>query len=77
MDDIKEIEKTQKRTTKLVMKLKSKPCRLNYSNPPTLKHSRLRGDTIEVFKITYNIYDTIGSPHLCFNERANTRGNNY
>ena len=32
---------------------------------------------IEVFKITHNIHDTTVSPDLLFNERANTRGNNY
>ena len=50
-----------------------------YLNLPTLKYRRLRGDMIEVFKITHNIsaYDTIVSPYLPFSERANTRGNNY
>ena len=42
-----------------------------------LKYRRLRGDMIEVFKITHNIYDTTVSPDLTFNERANTRGNHY
>jgi len=37
----------------------------------------LLGDMIEVFKITDNIYDTTVSPNLSYNERANTRGNNY
>jgi len=32
---------------------------------------------IEVFKITHDIYDTTVSLDLPFNERANTRGNNY
>jgi len=32
---------------------------------------------IEVFKITYNMYDTTVAPDLIFNERANTRGNHY
>jgi len=32
---------------------------------------------IEVFKITYNIYNKTMSPDLPFNERANTRGNHY
>jgi len=31
----------------------------------------------KVFKITRNIYDTTVLPDLPFNERANTRGNNY
>jgi len=78
LDDLKEIGKIQKRVTKLVIKLKNKSYidRLIYLNLPTLKYRRLRGDMIEVFKITHNIYDTTVSPDLPFNERANTRGNN-
>jgi len=77
--DSKEIEKIQKRGTKLVIKLKNKSYidRLIYLNLPTLKYRCLRGDMIEVFKITHNIYDTTVSPDLAFNERANTRGNHY
>jgi len=77
--DLKEIEKIQKRATKLVIILKNKSYidRLNYLNLPTLKYRRLRGDMIEVFKITHNIYDTTVAPDLIFNERANTRGNHY
>ena len=48
-----------------------------YLNLPTLKYRRLRGDMVEVFKITHNIYDRIVSPDLPLNERANTRGNHY
>jgi len=51
--------------------------RLIYLNLPTLKYRRLWGDMIEVFEITHNIYHTTVSPDLTFNERANTRGNNY
>ena len=60
----KEIEKIRKRATKLVIKLKNKSYidRLIYSNLPTLKYRRLRGDMIEVFKITHNIYDRTVSP---------------
>ena len=77
--DSKEIEKIQKRATKLVIKLKNKSYidRLIYLNLPTLKYRRLRGDMIEVFKITHNIYDRTVSPDLPLNERANTRGNHY
>jgi len=57
LGDLKEIEKIQKRATKLVIKLKNKSYvdRLIYLNLPTLKYRRLRGDMIEVFKITHNI----------------------
>ena len=71
--------KIQKRATKLVIKLKNKSYidRLIYLNLPTLKYRCLRGDVIEVFKITHNLYDRTVSPDLPFNERANTRGNHY
>ena len=55
MGDIKEIEKVQKRATKLIINLKS----MSYTNRllrlklPTLKYRKLRGDMIEVFKITH------------------------
>jgi len=77
--DLKEIEKSQKRAAKLVIKLKNKSYidRLIYLNLLTLKYRRLRGDMIEFLKITYNIYATTVSPDLPFNERANTRGNHY
>jgi len=77
--DLKEIEKIQKRATKLVIKLKNKSYidRLIYLNLPTLKYRPLRGDMIEVFKITHNIYHRTVSPDLPLNERANTRGNHY
>jgi len=79
LGDIREIEKIQKRATKLVIKLKNKlyTDRLIYLNLPTLKYRRLRGDMIEVFKSTHNIYNTTVSPNLSYNERAKTRGNNY
>ena len=59
---------------KVVIKLKNKSYidRLIYPNLPTLKYRRLRGDMIEVFKITNNIYDRTVSPDLPLNERANT-----
>jgi len=37
----------------------------------------MRGDIIEVFKITHNIYDRTVSPDLPLNKRANTKGNHY
>jgi len=78
--DLKEIEKIQKRAPKLVIKLKniSYTDRLIYLNLPTLEYRRLRGNMIEVFKITHNIFIfTTVAPDLIFNERANTRGNHY
>jgi len=77
--DLKKIEKIQKRATKLVIKWKNKSYmdRLIYLNLPTLKYGRLRGNMIEVLKITHNIYDTTVAPDFIFNERANTRNNHY
>jgi len=79
LGDIKEIEKVQKRATKLILRLKNKPYRdrLFHLNLPTLKYRRLRGHMIEVFKITHNIYDEAVSPDLSFHSRASTRGNNH
>jgi len=79
LGDIKEIEKIQKRATKLLIKLKNKPHkdRLIHLNLPTLKYRWLRGDMIEVFKITHNMYDETVSPYLPLNTKTNTRGNNY
>jgi len=48
-----------------------------YLNLPTLKYRPLRGDVIEVFKITHNILGATVSPELPFNEKANTKGNHY
>ena len=57
--DIKELEKIQKRATKLVINFKKIPYkdRLMHLKLPTLKYRRLRGDMIEVFKIMPNLYD--------------------
>ena len=64
--DSKEIEKIQKRATKLVIKLRNKSYidRLIYLNLPTLKYRCLRGDMIEGLKlrITY----TTEQYHLIF-----------
>ena len=60
LGDIKEIEKAQKRATKLLIKLKNKPYRdrLIHLNMSTLKYRHLRGD------MTY-IMDTV-PPKLDF-----------
>ena len=51
--------------------------RLQRLNFPTLKYRRLRGDMIEVFKITHDIYDPDVSLKLVYHPNSNTRGNNY
>ena len=77
--DIKELEKIQKRATKLVINFRKMPYkdRLMHLNLPTLKYRRLRGDMIEVFKIMHNIYDSEVSPNLRYYPKSNTRGNKY
>jgi len=78
-DDGKELEKIEKRAPKLVINFKKIPYkdRIMHLKLPTLKYRRLRGDMIEVFKITHNIYDPEVSPELRFNPKSNNRGNKY
>jgi len=79
LDDIKEIEKVQKRATKLVINSKnmSYKDRLQYLKLPPLKYRRLWGDMIKVFKITHNIYDSDVSLKLAYHSGSITRGNRY
>ena len=78
LGDIKEIEKVQKRATKLIINFKtSYTDRLQRLNLPTLKYRTLCGDMIEVFKITHEIYDPVLSLKLVYSLNYNTRGNNY
>ena len=59
MKHIHQIESVQKRATKQVPELKhlTYPERLKKLNLPTLSFRRVRGDMIEMFKITNGIYD--------------------
>ena len=61
-----DLEKVQKRATKLVEECKKMSYidRLKYLNLPTLKYRRIRGDMIEVFKIVNNYYDSLVVPNL-------------
>ena len=76
--DIEPIEKVEKRATKLVISLKKLPYkeRLLQLNLHTLKYRRLRGDMIEVYKITHDMYDKSVALELPRNVRS-TRGNKY
>ena len=76
LGDIEEIEKIQKRATKLINNLKNKTYRerLLHLKLPTLTFRCMRGDMIEVFKLTHNIYDESVLPQLPFDTRSNTRG---
>jgi len=68
--NITEIEKVQKRATKLTISFKnmSYTDRLSHLKLPTLryKYRRLGGDIIEVFKITHDLYDPDVSLHLVY-----------
>jgi len=54
LGDIKEIEKVQKRATKLITNVKNMSYidRFKHLKLPTLKYRRLQGDMTDVFKIT-------------------------
>ncbi len=64
--DIEEIEKVQRRATKLVHGLQNLEYeeRLRRLDLPSLSFRRLRGDMIETFKIMKEIYDPRVSPVL-------------
>ena len=51
--------------------------RLSCLKLPTLKYRRLRGDMIEVFKITHDLYDPDVSLNLAYHSGTITRGNKY
>jgi len=76
---IEEVEKVQKRSTKLVHECKHLPYadRLKYLKLPTLKYRRHRGDMIETYKITHGLYDTAVVPDLMMSQVSHTRGNMY
>ena len=69
--DIEAIEKVQKRATKLVISLKKLPHTLKCR-----RLRRLRGDMIEVYKITHGMYDRSVALELPRNV-SSTRGNKY
>ena len=60
MKHVEAIESVQRRATKQIPGLKnlSYPERLKKLKLPTLAYRRVRGDLIEMFKITHHIYDT-------------------
>jgi len=74
-EDITEIEKVQKRATKLIISFKKFPYkeRLRRLNLPTLKYRSM----IEVFKIINNIYDASSVPILPLDTSSVTRGNSF
>lgn len=78
-EDVKNLERVQKRATKLIRELKDLPYRerLIELKLPTLKFRRIRGDMIELFKIMTNIYDTCTSLNIPSAPTSIARGNKY
>ena len=74
---IEDIERVQKRATKLVRECKSRSYieRLKYLELPTLKFRRLRGDMIEAYKNLTCKYDNSVVLRLHKSEYTRTRGN--
>ena len=74
---IRDMEKVQKRATKLFKQCKSMSYqdRLRFLQLPTLKYRRLRGDMLEVYKIINQVYETQITPVLLRNHDTRTRGN--
>jgi len=74
-----DIEKVQKRATKLVGSCAKMPYmdRLKYLKLPTLKFRRARGDMIETFKIINGYYDANVVPNLTRVLGSVTRGNSF
>ncbi len=77
---INKLEGVQRRASKLVPTLRdlSYPERLKRLRLPTLAFRRLRGDMIETFKITHNIYDPRATQGLLhYTPHTRTRGHPY
>ena len=72
---IDEIEKVQRRATKLVSYCKNLAYedRLKFLNLPTLKCRRVRGDMIHVYKILNSLYDIKVTPTFKITECLLTR----
>lgn len=77
--DVLTLEKVQRRATKLLPFLadRSYEDRLQSLKLPSLVYRRLRGDLIEVYKYTHDIYKVDSNSLLPPNENRETRGNSY
>ena len=76
--DKKLVEGVQRRATKIIPGLKDLTYeqRLEKMKLPSMCYRRLRGDLIEVFKYTHNIYK-LSDSLLELESRTNTRGHSY
>ena len=72
---VDDIEKVQRSFTKFITEVRNMEYedRLHFLNLPSLEFRRLRGDLIEMFKITHNIYDPKTTNNL-FTFSTNTQG---
>ena len=79
--DVTTIENVQRRATKMIpgFNKMSYPDRLQKLGLPTLAYRRLRGEAIEVYKITTNVYDRAAIPELQMHDSSSstTRGHRY
>ena len=75
---IDELERVQRRATKLVPTLKDKSYedRLQALNLPSLAYRRMRGDAIEVYKYTHGKYNVRSLPFELVDEDAQPTRNN-
>ena len=76
--DVNRIEGIQRRATKMVIGLEDKTYeqRLRYLDLPTLKYRRNRGNMIQVYKYTHQLYDVDTTEMLPISTRSVTRGHN-
>ena len=74
---IDKLERVQMRATKLIPGLRNLPYseRLKRLKLPTLKYRRLRGDLIELYKISNYKYDNSVAMKINFVSYTSTRGN--
>ena len=77
--DIEHLERVQMRASKIFFKNRqlSYEERLKYLKLPTLKYRRIRGDMIEMYKLTHGLYDTSSSVKFTYNVNARTRGHRF
>ena len=73
------IEGVQRRATKLVPKFRDLDYedRLKRLRLPSLKYRRFRGDIIETYKYTHNLYKLTNSPIKLDTSNINTRGHSF
>ena len=74
--DMEDIEKVQKKATKLIPELKhmNYTDRLKKCQLPTLHYRRIRGDMIETYKMVSGKYDSMAAPMIPGSHSYITRG---